>query len=119
MPVDELLSAPRARHHIKRRLLNAGIKENRCEECGLAEWRGRPLSMALHHINGDGSDNRLENLQMLCPNCHSQTENFAGRNRRPRASGGASSARATLGWAPGGRRLAAPAVVRGRLLTRG
>ena len=38
--------------------------------------------MALHHVNGDGSDNRLENLQMLCPNCHSQTENFAGRKRR-------------------------------------
>ena len=43
---------------------------------------GRSLSMALHHVNGDGSDNRLENLQMLCPNCHSQTENFAGRKRR-------------------------------------
>jgi 5-methylcytosine-specific restriction endonuclease McrA len=45
--------------------------------------------MALHHINGDGRDNRLENLQFLCPNCHSQTENFAGRNVRRNGSGDA------------------------------
>jgi 5-methylcytosine-specific restriction endonuclease McrA len=70
-----------SRSHLKRRLLSEGLKEDRCEECGLTGWRGRPLSMALHHINGDGRDNRLENLQLLCPNCHSQTANFSGRNR--------------------------------------
>ncbi|HET8823004.1 MAG TPA: HNH endonuclease signature motif containing protein, partial [Thermoleophilaceae bacterium] len=69
------------RTHLKRRLLAAGMKRNVCEECGLREWRGRPLSMALHHVNGDGFDNRLENLRLLCPNCHAQTENFSGRNR--------------------------------------
>jgi transposase-like protein len=82
MPVEVLLSAPRHRGHIKRRLIALGLKEDRCELCGLTEWRGGPLSLALHHVNGDGDDNRLENLQLLCPNCHSQTENFAGRNRR-------------------------------------
>jgi hypothetical protein len=70
------------RSHLKARLMAAGLKENRCEVCGLTEWRGEPLAMALHHVNGDGLDNRLENLQLLCPNCHSQTENFAGRGRR-------------------------------------
>ena len=83
MPIDELLVAtPRGRHNLKQRLLKAGLKSARCEICGLDEWRGAPLSLALHHANGDKHDNRLENLQMLCPNCHSQTENFSGRNRR-------------------------------------
>jgi hypothetical protein len=82
MPIEALLAAPRNRTHLKKRLIAAGLKENRCEECGLREWHGRPLSMALHHVNGDGRDNRLENLQLLCPNCHSQTDNFSGRNRR-------------------------------------
>jgi hypothetical protein len=84
LPLDDLLVADtyRCRHNLKSRLIKAGIKANRCEECGLAEWRGRELSIALHHVNGDGRDNRLGNLKFLCPNCHSQTENFAGRGRR-------------------------------------
>jgi transposase-like protein len=68
------------RSHLKQRLLSAGLKANRCERCGIEEWLGEPLSMALHHVNGDGLDNRLENIAMLCPNCHSQTPNFSGRN---------------------------------------
>ena len=84
IPLDKLLVAGPKRHRgsIKVRLLSAGLKENRCEECGIADWRGKPLSMALHHVNGDGNDNRLENLKLVCPNCHSQTDNFAGRNVR-------------------------------------
>jgi DNA-binding CsgD family transcriptional regulator/5-methylcytosine-specific restriction endonuclease McrA len=70
------------RYHLKRHLLDARLKESRCERCGIGDWLGRELTMALHHVNGDGSDNRLENLQLLCPNCHSQTDNFAGRNVR-------------------------------------
>jgi hypothetical protein len=86
MPIEELLVADtyRSRHNVKLRLLREGLKEHRCETCGLTEWRGRPLSMALHHVNGDGQDNRLENLELLCPNCHAQTDNFSSRNRRPR-----------------------------------
>jgi Zn finger protein HypA/HybF involved in hydrogenase expression len=64
--------------------LAEGLKESRCERCGIDSWLGEPLSMALHHINGDGLDNRLENLALLCPNCHAQTPNFSGRNRRIR-----------------------------------
>jgi DNA-binding transcriptional ArsR family regulator len=82
MSIDALVAGRRGRTHLKQRLLAAGVMEATCDACGISAWRSRPLSLALHHINGDGSDNRLENLQLLCPNCHSQTANFAGRNRQ-------------------------------------
>jgi hypothetical protein len=97
-PIDELLIAGRRRNrgHIKRRLVAEGLKENRCEECELTEWRGEALNMALHHVNGDGADNRLENLVLLCPNCHAQTPNYGGRNgHRRRAAERGSAGRAT------------------------
>ena len=86
-PIDELLVAgrPRSRGHIKARLIKEGLKENRCEACGITEWRGKPLRMELHHVNGDGSDNRLENIELLCGNCHSQTDNWGGRGVRRKA----------------------------------
>jgi 5-methylcytosine-specific restriction endonuclease McrA len=81
MPVDELLSGRRNRSHIKGRLVRLGLLEDACAECGTTTWLGQPLSLHLHHVNGDPHDHRLENLQVLCPNCHSQTDTFGGRNR--------------------------------------
>jgi predicted DNA-binding protein YlxM (UPF0122 family) len=69
------------RYHLKIRLLTEGVKSERCERCGVTEWEGEPLAFELHHVNGDGHDNRLENLQVLCPNCHSQTDTWGGRNK--------------------------------------
>ncbi|HEX3392769.1 MAG TPA: hypothetical protein VHS55_09410 [Solirubrobacteraceae bacterium] len=91
IPLDQLLVAGprRNRGHLKQRLFAAGIKRRRCESCGLSEWRGCPIPLALHHVNGERHDNRLENLQILCANCHGQTDNWAGRN--PRRSGAALS----------------------------
>jgi hypothetical protein len=70
------------------RLLAEGLKENRCEQCGISDWQGKPLNMQLHHLNGNGTENRLENVVFLCGNCHSQTDTYGGRNghRRPRRS---------------------------------
>jgi len=62
--------------YLKNRLINAGIKENKCEECGLTEWNSKKISLHLDHKNGDNMDNRIENLRILCPNCHSQTETY-------------------------------------------
>lgn len=67
--------------HVKELVYKLGLKENKCEVCGIAEWLGNPIICELHHINGDSSDNRIENLQILCPNCHSQTDNFRNRNQ--------------------------------------
>ena len=81
-PLPELLvQRGKSRQSVKHRLIRAGILENRCQECGLSEWRGRRLSIQIDHVNGIKNDNRLENLRMLCPNCHSQTETFAGYNK--------------------------------------
>lgn len=65
---------------LKKDLLKYGLKEYRCEKCRLTEWNGEAIPLQLHHINGNRCDNRLENLQLLCPNCHTQTDNYAGRN---------------------------------------
>jgi hypothetical protein len=89
MPIEELLVCGRKtnRSHLKGRLLREGLKQNKCERCGLTEWLGEPLNMALHHVNGDGQDNRLSNIQFLCPNCHAQTENYSGRGIRRKTAG--------------------------------
>ena len=69
--------------NLKERLLQEMVKENRCESCGqLPRWQGQPLTIELDHINGIHSDNRIENLRMLCPNCHSQTKTFSRKNAK-------------------------------------
>lgn len=81
-PIQRTLKEAKSRATVKRRLIAAGILENRCEWCGISEWRGKPLSIQIDHANGIRNDNRRENLRMLCPNCHSQTETFGAKNRK-------------------------------------
>ena len=67
--------------HLKKRLIREGILKNNCTGCGIGPvWRGRSLSLEMDHINGNNKDNRLENLRILCLNCHAQTNTF----RRPK-----------------------------------
>ena len=84
-PVEELLVIDRKHPYqsfkLKNRLLQEGIKIHQCECCGITEWRGKPTPLELDHINGINYDNRLENLRLLCPNCHAQTDTYRGRNK--------------------------------------
>lgn len=89
-PIDELLSARngRSRGNLKRRLIQEGLLEERCSECGIGNtWNGHPLVLVLDHINGDPNDNRLENLRLLCPNCNSQTGTFCRPHKSKKMGG--------------------------------
>jgi hypothetical protein len=65
-------------HALKLRLIKDGIKEHKCEICGIAEWCSKPTPIELDHIDGNRNNNQLENLRIVCPNCHAQTSNYRG-----------------------------------------
>ena len=67
---------------LKARLIQEGIKKHICEQCRLTQWQGRPIPLELHHINGNNTDNRLENILLLFPNCHALTESYRGKNKK-------------------------------------
>ena len=65
---------------LKNRLLDEGYFQNKCSVCSIEEWNGKSLTMELDHINGSRTDHRLENLRMICPNCHAQTDTYRAKN---------------------------------------
>lgn len=67
---------------LKQRLFEEGVKERCCERCGITEWQGEEAPLELDHVNGDRNDNRLQNLRVLCPNCHALTPTYRSRNLR-------------------------------------
>jgi hypothetical protein len=85
IPLGEILVAGSSYHrgHLKERLFEAGLKDRRCELCGLGElWHGRRLSLILDHVNGVSNDNRIENLRIVCPNCAATLDTHCGRKLR-------------------------------------
>ena len=84
IPIQEILNGEHPyfqTYKLNKRLLKEGIFENKCSDCGISDWKGKPLNMQLDHINGCSHDHRLENLRFLCANCHSQTDTFCGKNK--------------------------------------
>jgi hypothetical protein len=67
--------------HFKNRLLKEGVLQRPCYECQLTGWKGRPIPLELEHRDDDRKNNALENLTLLCPNCHALTTTYCGRNK--------------------------------------
>ncbi len=85
IPLEDLLKENiiTSSDRLKKRLYKSGILKEQCSECGLENiWREKPIALQLEHKNGNHYDNRIENLTILCPNCHSQTKTFASKNRK-------------------------------------
>lgn len=69
---------------LSKRLVSSGLKEYKCEQCGIADWNNSAISLELNHIDGDNSNHSLDNLELLCPNCHSQTSTYRSKNVKNR-----------------------------------
>lgn len=85
IPIEDIIIQNKHPHYqsykLKKRLLEEGVKKYQCENCGISDWRGKKLALELHHKDGNRSNHYISNLQLLCPNCHSQTGTFRARNR--------------------------------------
>jgi hypothetical protein len=68
---------------LRKRLIKADMLKEICSMCGLDEWLSNKIPLELDHINGVRSDNRIENLRVLCPNCHALTPTYRGKNKKP------------------------------------
>lgn len=83
IPVEEYIKLPNIRIPLlKQKLIREGYKEWRCEKCNLSTWLDQPIPLELHHIDGNHYNNNLNNLMILCPNCHTFTEGYNRKHER-------------------------------------
>tara|TARA_B110000908_G_scaffold157354_1_gene197422 strand:+ start:402 stop:815 length:414 start_codon:yes stop_codon:yes gene_type:complete len=83
IPLEEILEGKHPQYQsnkLRTRLIEEGYKSKRCQCCGNTQWLGKPISLEVDHINGISTDHRIENLKILCPNCHAQTDTYRGKN---------------------------------------
>lgn len=66
---------------LKNRLIKESLLKNECSSCGLIEWQGKKIALHLDHKDGNSHNHILKNLRLLCPNCHSQTDTWCGKNK--------------------------------------
>ena len=71
---------------LKERLIEEKVFAYFCVGCGIVDWNSQPIVLQLDHIDGNNSNHRLDNLRLLCPNCHSQTDTYAGKNNKSSCS---------------------------------
>lgn len=72
---------PLTRAGIRKRIIKENLLPYKCSKCELNEWLGKKISLHLDHIDGNNNNHDLDNLRFLCPNCHSQTSTYTGRNK--------------------------------------
>ena len=85
--LDEILDGKHPYYQTNKlriRLIREGIKHHKCECCGIEKWMNNPISLELDHIDGNRTNHKLQNLRVLCPNCHSQTSTYRAKNIEPR-----------------------------------
>lgn len=83
VPFEEYIKGKHVQtNKVRQKLLKEGIKKHICEGCLNTTWNGQPIPLEVHHKDGDKTKNDLENLQLLCPNCHALTDTYRGKNTK-------------------------------------
>jgi hypothetical protein len=89
-PLNDILDGKHPHYatcHLRKRLLKEGVKAYVCESCKNTEWMNSPIPLECHHKNGNNADHTLDNLQLLCPNCHAMTDTYRSKNISKRRGG--------------------------------
>lgn len=82
IPIEDIIHPQYQSYKLRKRLLEENIMIEICGKCSINSWNEMPISLELHHIDGNRTNHHIDNLMLLCPNCHSQTDNFRAKNKK-------------------------------------